>query len=184
MGCLGWARAAVTRLIGEGNPASHDQRLLLSSCQHFDVFILMQVSRYTYLGRLGRLGLVVTWLPHWIRPPTAAPGGSLAFGSAKCLKKAPITHKKFKPKYPHFWKLKLPEIPPLFESWCWIFFHLKKFLKFLPKYGEFTFYKIIMTEVSRNLRNIFRTQNTPIFENWRWIFFHLKKFMKFFVQIQ
>ena len=36
-----------------------------------------------------------------------------------------------------------------------------------------------MTEVSRNLRNIFFSQNTPDFESLSWIFVHLKKFLKF-----
>ena len=36
-----------------------------------------------------------------------------------------------------------------------------------------------MTEVSRNLRNIFFSQNTPDFESLSWIFIHLKKILIF-----
>ena len=44
---------------------------------------------------------------------------------------------------------------PNFENSSWIFFHLKTFLNFLTKYIEQPSYKLTMTEVSRNLRNIF-----------------------------
>merc|ERR1711872_849387 len=41
------------------------------------------------------------------------------------------------------------------------------------------FYKLMMTEVSINLRNCF-CQNTLDFGILSWIFLHLKKFLKFF----
>ena len=40
-----------------------------------------------------------------------------------------------------------------------------------------------MTEVSRELRNIFWTQNTPIFENWGWIFSQKKKKNRNFLKL-
>ena len=71
-----------------------------------------------------------------------------------------------------------------FEIWSWIFFHLKKFWNFLPKYREWPSYRLIMTEVSKKMRKIFFSQNTPDFEIWSWIFVHLKKFLKFFAEIR
>ena len=76
------------------------------------------------------------------------------------------------------------KIPPILKLEGGFFSTLKSFWNILSKYGELSLYKLIMTEVSRNLRNIFFTQNTPTFENWRWIFFQLKKFLKFFLKIR
>ena len=50
----------------------------------------------------------------------------------------------------------------LVESRSWIFIHLRKFFNFLPKYRELSFYKLIMTEVLRNLRKIFFAKIPPI----------------------
>ena len=73
---------------------------------------------------------------------------------------------------------------PFLKVEVWFFSTLKSFWNFLPTYHEFPFYKLIMTGVSRNLRNIFLSQNTPDFESWSWIFVHLEKFLNFFGQIR
>ena len=88
--------------------------------------------------------------------------GALRF--ARGFKKAPITHKGFEPKFPHFWNLKLEYFP------------IEKFSRKTAKWGIFSYYKLIMSQVSRYLR----TKNTPDFETWSWIFFHLEFFPHFF----
>ena len=40
------------------------------------------------------------------------------------------------------------------------------FLIFLPKYRELYYFKLIISEVNRNLRSIFLSQNTPALESW------------------
>ena len=64
------------------------------------------------------------------------------------LKKVPATFADFDfffPKYPRFWKLKLEYFP------------IKKVFRKTAKYGKLSFFKLIMSEVSKDLRNIFFT---------------------------
>ena len=48
-----------------------------------------------------------------------------------------------------------PKIPPILKVEVGFFSTYKSFWNFLPKYRKSPLYKLIMTEVSRNLRNIF-----------------------------
>ena len=71
----------------------------------------------------------------------------------------PITHKEFEPKFPLFWNLKLEYFP------------IEKVLHKTAKYGKLSFFKLIMSEVSKDLRNIFLSPKPPILKTWSWIFF-------------
>ena len=51
---------------------------------------------------------------------------------------------------------------PTFENWSWIFFQVKKFSNFSPTYSQLTFFKLIMTEVSENVQNIFGPKIPPL----------------------
>ena len=53
---------------------------------------------------------------------------------------------------------------PNYEKLSWIFFHFKSFLKFIAELQRINILKLIMTEVSRNWRNIFFLKNNPDFE--------------------
>ena len=66
-----------------------------------------------------------------------------------------------------------------FETWSWIFFHKKSFWNFSPKYSELSSYKLIMTEVSRILRNIFFPKY-PRFWKLKLDFCPLKKVFEIF----
>ena len=68
------------------------------------------------------------------------------------------------------------KIPPLLKIESGFFSTLKSFWNFLIKYSELTFYKLIMTEVSRNLRNIFFHKIPPILKIEVGIFSDKKSF--------
>ena len=70
------------------------------------------------------------------------------------LKKVSTTYGKF---------IFFPQKTPHFENSSWIFFQLKMLLIFFPKLSKLSFNKLLMTEVSKNLRNIFfKKKKTPI----------------------
>ena len=62
----------------------------------------------------------------------------------------PITNAEYELKYPHFWKLQLE------------FFPIENFFRKTAKWGKFTYFKLIMSEVSANLKNIFFSIKPPI----------------------
>ena len=66
-----------------------------------------------------------------------------------------------------------------FEIEVGFFSTSKSFWNFSTKYSELSFYKLIMSEVSRNLRNIFFTKYPP-FWNLKLDFFPLKKVFEIF----
>ena len=69
-----------------------------------------------------------------------------------------------------------PKIPPILKIEVGFFSTKKIFWNFLSKYGELSFYKLIMTEVSRNLRNIFFPKIPPILKIEVGIFSDKKSF--------
>ena len=88
-------------------------------------------------------------------------------------KKVPATHKEFDfffQKYPRFWKLKLE------------YFSIKKVFYKTAKMGNFSFFKLIMSEVSKDLGTKNFRQN-PRFFNLKLDFFPVRIFFAFFFQI-
>ena len=56
-----------------------------------------------------------------------------------------------------------------FETWSWIFVHLKKFLKF---FAEISWITSLQTNYERSFKRFaehFFSENTPDFETWSWI---------------
>ena len=93
------------------------------------------------------------------------------FASLVVSKKVPATYGDF-----DFFFQKISD----FENWSWIFFHLKSFLFFLAKYSEWPPSKLIMTEVSRHLRNIFFSKIPPILKLEVGFFSDKKSFSQIF----
>ena len=95
--------------------------------------------------------------------------GALRF--ARSFKKMPPTYGDF-----GFF----PENTPDFETWSWIFFQQKKFLKF---FAEIQWFMSLQTNYDRSCKNFTKhlfSENSPDFGTWSWIFFYLTFFPHFF----
>ena len=73
-----------------------------------------------------------------------------------------------------------PKIPPILKVEVGFFSTYKSFWNFLPKYRESPLYKLIMTEVSRNLRKIFFRKIPPILKLEVGFFSDRKSFSQIF----